>query len=125
MGEPGGASAQVVSARNFNSLKNLRLKFACVFRPANLRNFENRADASNMMRHHQPRCRVMELDNTDDLLDGGDAIAEYLRELGLKANTREVYHLHAKRRLPIGALGRKLVASRTQIRRAVRALTAS
>ena len=58
----------------------------------------------------------MELDNIDDLLDGGEEIAEYLRELGLKANTRKVYHLHAKGRLPIGQLGRNLIASRAQIR---------
>jgi hypothetical protein len=60
----------------------------------------------------------------DDLLDGGAEIAKFLRELGLQANTREVYHLHKKQRLPIGRLGRKLIASRNQLRRAAKALTA-
>jgi hypothetical protein len=76
----------------------------------------------------------MEMDNkeaakqaerlADDLLDGGAEIADFLRELGLRANTREVYHLHKTRRLPIGRLGRKLIASRSQLRRATKALTA-
>ena len=55
MGEAGGATAQVASARNFNSLKNSRLKFAVFFRPANLRNFETCAAAINMMRHRLTR----------------------------------------------------------------------
>jgi hypothetical protein len=64
-------------------------------------------------------------DRLDDLLDGGSDIAEFLRELGLRANEREVYHLHKTKRLPIGRLGRKLIASRSQLRRAVKALTAA
>jgi hypothetical protein len=55
----------------------------------------------------------------DDLLDGGAEIAEFLG-----TNTREVYHLHKTGRLPIGRLGRKLIASRSQLRRAAKALTA-
>jgi hypothetical protein len=55
----------------------------------------------------------------DDLLDGGAKIAEFLG-----TNTREVYHLHKTGRLPIGRLGRKLIASRSQLRRAAKALTA-
>jgi hypothetical protein len=54
----------------------------------------------------------------DDLLAGGAAIAE---ELG--TSVREVYHLHKTQRLPIGRLGRKLIASRNQLRRAAKALT--
>jgi hypothetical protein len=56
----------------------------------------------------------------DDLLDGGAEIAEFLG-----TNTREVYHLHKTGRLPIGRLGRKLIASRSQLRRAAKALTAA
>jgi hypothetical protein len=61
----------------------------------------------------------------DDLLDGGAEIAEFLQQLGLRANKREVYHLHKTKRLPIGRLGRKLIASRAQLRRAAKALTAA
>jgi hypothetical protein len=56
----------------------------------------------------------------DDLLDGGAEIAAFLG-----CNTREVYHLHKTGRLPIGRLGRKLIASRSQLRRAAKALTAA
>jgi hypothetical protein len=56
----------------------------------------------------------------DDLLDGGRAIAEFLG-----TNTREVYHLAKTQRLPIGRLGRKLIASRSQLRRAAKAITAA
>jgi hypothetical protein len=56
----------------------------------------------------------------DDLLAGGREIAEFL---GI--NVREVYHLHATGRMPIGRLGRKLIASRNQLRRAAKALTAA
>jgi excisionase family DNA binding protein len=55
----------------------------------------------------------------DDLLNGGLEIAEFLG-----CPLREVYHLAKNKRLPIGRLGRKLIASRTQLRRAARALTA-
>ena len=64
-------------------------------------------------------------DRLDDLLDGGAKIALFLQELGLQANIREVYHLHKTKRLPIGRLGRKLIASRSQLRRAAKALTAA
>jgi hypothetical protein len=56
----------------------------------------------------------------DDLLDGGAAIAAFLG-----VNQREVYHLAKTKRLPIGRLGRKLIASRSQLRRAAKALTAA
>jgi hypothetical protein len=56
----------------------------------------------------------------DDLLAGGREIAEFLG-----TNVREVYHLHATQRLPIGRLGRKLIASRNQLRRAAKAITAA
>ena len=56
----------------------------------------------------------------DDLLSGGPEIAEFLG-----CPLREVYHLAKTRRLPIGRLGRKLIASRSQLRRAAKALTAA
>jgi hypothetical protein len=54
----------------------------------------------------------------DDLLDGGPAIAEFLG-----CNTREVYHLHKTGRLPIGRLGRKLIASKRHLARHANKLT--
>jgi hypothetical protein len=56
----------------------------------------------------------------DDLLNGAIEIAEFL---GTKP--REVYHLARTRRLPIGRLGRKLIASRNQLRRALKTITAA
>jgi hypothetical protein len=55
----------------------------------------------------------------DDLLIGAHQIA---RELGV--NVRAVYLLRQTKRLPIRKLGKNLVASRGQLRRAARALTA-
>ena len=55
----------------------------------------------------------------DDLLNGANEIADFLG-----TNAREVYHLAATKRLPIGRLGRKLIASKNQLRRAARTLTA-
>jgi hypothetical protein len=55
----------------------------------------------------------------DDLLVGGSAIA---RELGLKEAA--VYYLAAKKRLPIGRLGKNLIASRSKLRRAFSSLVA-
>jgi hypothetical protein len=55
----------------------------------------------------------------DDLLNGAAEIAEFLG-----TNTREIYWLARTKRLPIGRLGRKLIASRAQLRRAAKALTA-
>jgi hypothetical protein len=52
-----------------------------------------------------------------DLLIGAEKIA---RELGLSQTA--VYYLSRKQRLPIGKLGRNLIASRKQLRRAVMAL---
>jgi hypothetical protein len=73
-------------------------------------------------------CRIMEDNNAvkqsdrlgDDLLNGGPEIAEFL---GMPL--REVYHLAATKRLPIGRLGRKLIASRAGLRRAAKAITSS
>jgi len=56
----------------------------------------------------------------DDLLNGAGEIAEFLG-----TNPREVYWLAKTKRLPIGRLGRKLIASRNQLRRAAKALTAA
>jgi hypothetical protein len=56
----------------------------------------------------------------DDLLNGAAEIAEFLG-----TNTREVYHLRQTQRLPIAKLGKKLIASRNQLRRATKALTAA
>jgi hypothetical protein len=53
----------------------------------------------------------------DDLLIGAPAIA---RELGI--STRSVYHLAQTKQLPIGRLGRNLIASRSRLRRAALAL---
>jgi hypothetical protein len=54
----------------------------------------------------------------DDLLIGAAAIAA---ELGV--NARAVYLLNEKKRLPIRKLGKNLIASRNQLRRAAKALT--
>jgi hypothetical protein len=48
----------------------------------------------------------------DDLLDGGAEIAAFLG-----TNLREVYHLAKTQRLPIGRLGRKLIASKRRLAR--------
>ena len=53
----------------------------------------------------------------DDLLIGARSIAE---ELGITEYA--VYHLHKKRRLPFGKLGKNLVASRSKLRRAAQGL---
>jgi hypothetical protein len=65
----------------------------------------------------------MEMDNkeaatqrlADDLITGAAAIAQ---ELG--TSRRQVYHLAATKRLPIGRWGKTLIAFRSEIRRAVR-----
>jgi hypothetical protein len=56
----------------------------------------------------------------DDLLVGASAIAD---ELGV--SVRAVYLLRQTKRLPIRKLGKNLIASRTQLRRAAKALTAA
>jgi hypothetical protein len=55
----------------------------------------------------------------NDLLIGARAIAE---ELGVKPHA--VYHIVKTKRLPIGKLGKNLIASRAKLRRAASALTA-
>jgi hypothetical protein len=54
----------------------------------------------------------------DDLLIGAASIAD---ELGVK--THAVYYLARQGRLPIGRLGKNLIASRAKLRRAAHALT--
>ena len=59
-------------------------------------------------------------DRVADFLWGAPAIAEYL------GTTRAaVYHLHRKRRLPIGKSGKTLIAFRSGLRRAAQALITS
>jgi hypothetical protein len=53
----------------------------------------------------------------DDLLIGAAAIAA---ELGVTEDA--VYHIHRMKRLPIGKLGKNLVATRSKLRRAAHAL---
>ena len=54
----------------------------------------------------------------DDLLFGAQAIAE---ELGVTKQI--VYHYVRTKRLPIGRIGKNLIASRTKLRRAIGSLT--
>jgi len=54
----------------------------------------------------------------DDLLIGAPAIAD---ELGVEEHV--VYYLAKMKRLPIGRLGRNLIASRRKLRKAANALT--
>jgi hypothetical protein len=54
----------------------------------------------------------------DDLLVGAAAIAQ---ELGISQDA--VYYIHRKKRLPVGKLGKNLIASRSKLRRAANALT--
>lgn len=53
----------------------------------------------------------------DDLLIGARAIAE---ELGVAVH--DVYYIAKTKRLPIGRLGKNLIASRSKLRRAALAL---
>lgn len=62
----------------------------------------------------QPQERL-----ADDLLIGATAISE---ELGVPRH--DVYYLFKTKRLPIGKLGKNLIASRRKLRRAAEALTA-
>ena len=55
----------------------------------------------------------------DDLLVGAPAIAA---ELGITLDA--VYYIAKMKRLPIGRLGKNLIASRRKLRRAAHALTA-
>jgi hypothetical protein len=54
----------------------------------------------------------------DDLLYGAAAIA---RELGIDLHA--VYYIHRTQKLPIGRLGKTLVASRRKLARATNSLT--
>ena len=53
----------------------------------------------------------------EDLLIGASQIAE---ALGINENA--VYHIYRTRRLPIGKLGRNLIASKSKLQRALLAL---
>jgi hypothetical protein len=53
-----------------------------------------------------------------DLLIGAEAIAT---ELNMAPH--EIYYAHRKKILPIGKLGSKLIASKNELRRAMRAIT--
>ena len=50
----------------------------------------------------------------DDLLIGADAIAAFLG-----VSRRTVYHLARTKQLPIGRLGKQLIAKKSQLRRAI------
>jgi len=63
----------------------------------------------------QPRAKPL----ADDLLIGAPAIAA---ELGV--NEHAVYYLARMKRMPIGRLGRNLIASRHKLRLAVNRITA-
>jgi hypothetical protein len=60
-----------------------------------------------------------------DLLIGAAAIASELKELGLleEADEDKVYYTARMKKLPIGRYGKSLLASRTKLRNAARALT--
>ena len=51
-----------------------------------------------------------------DLLDGCDEIANFLQELGLKADRRRTFHLCATKQIPSGKLGAKVIGSKRAIR---------
>ncbi len=55
----------------------------------------------------------------DDLLKGAAEIAAFLG-----VTTSELYYLHKCKRYPIGKLGKILIASKRQLRRAHRVMTA-
>jgi hypothetical protein len=54
----------------------------------------------------------------EDLLIGAEAIAD---ELGVDRD--QVYYLARTKKLPIGKLGKNLIASRSKLRRAIQNLT--
>jgi len=54
----------------------------------------------------------------DDLLVGATAIADELR-----MSPSEVYYIAKKKKLPIGKWGSQLIASKSKLRRAARAIT--
>lgn len=56
----------------------------------------------------------------DDLLVGAAAIAT---EMGMSPS--EIYYAHRKKLLPIGKMGKFLIASRSRLRRAARVLTSA
>jgi hypothetical protein len=73
------------------------------------------------------RCDAMSTDPNnlqervgDDLLVGASAIAD---EMGMEAHG--IYYAHKKKLLPIKKWGKHLIASRSQLRRAARALTST
>ena len=50
-----------------------------------------------------------------DILHGATAIAQYLQERGIRINTAGVWYAARKRRLPVGYLGREVIASRRRL----------
>jgi hypothetical protein len=70
-----------------------------------------------MSLEHAPERGESAQSLADDLLIGAPKIA---KELGV--TEAAVYHLHRKKRLPIGKLGKNLIASRSKLRRAALAL---
>lgn len=68
------------------------------------------------MENQEPAKQIDRLG--DDLLSGANAIAEFLG-----TNAREVYLLAQTKRLPIGRLGRKLIASKRSLARHVEKIT--
>jgi len=58
-----------------------------------------------------------------DLLDGCDEIANFLQELGLKADRRRAFHLCANKQIPSGKLGAKVIGSKRTIRAHFRRVT--
>lgn len=54
----------------------------------------------------------------DDLLVGAPAIAEFL---GM--TEKAVYHLASKKRIPVGKMGKNLIARRSALKRAIVSMT--
>jgi predicted site-specific integrase-resolvase len=59
-------------------------------------------------------------DGAGDVLVGGDAIA---KELGVDRHTVYYWFKHGIGNLPIGRVGRRLVASRAKLRQAIKQMT--
>jgi len=68
----------------------------------------------------QPEKSSDEEDVAADLLKGAAKIAAFLG-----VETSMVYYLHKCKRYPIGRLGKTLIASKRQLRRAHRTMTAA
>jgi hypothetical protein len=82
-------------------------------RGGNVRHSGNQHDAAAMDETTEQKAATL----GDDMLIGAPAIAEFL---GIK--TKAVYYLFRTKRVPIGKLGKNLIASRRKLRRAFDAL---